>query len=123
MFERVVTNAATPPMMRDKTNNDHKWQGLPFEGRIPTLKKNDPQYQQPQYKVRVHIDQFVLSLPEELTKYTEVIQKIADGVAFVSFEERVYDQEIQNWRVLIRWCDQYYAASDDEPAGMEKADE
>lgn len=82
--------------------------GLPFEGEVTHLKKDDPAYRQPVEASRTRIRQLSSASPEDMKEWTGIMQKVADGVAKVSFEEKVYDPDVKGWRVLIRWVEYYY---------------
>ena len=49
-----------------------------------------------------------LSNTEHVSEWNEICQKVADQVAIISFEEKIYDTDIKYWRVLIRWMDLAY---------------
>ena len=83
------------------------WEGLPFRGKIPDLREDDPDYKQPQIGSEAHVTVYDLSNPEHLEHYQKVWQLIANGTAMLSAEERVYDPEIKNWRVFMRWADSF----------------
>ena len=84
------------------------YQGKPYKGKIYARKEGDPDSKQPVMVSEVHIDNFVTTDSEDIKKWQNVIQRVADGIAIVSFEEKVYDDKIGGWRILLRWADLYY---------------
>lgn len=80
-------------------------EGLPFRGRIPSLKDSDPV--QPQVGTQVYVDILDLSNKGDLEKYRQICQVVGNGIATISAEERVYDEDKKNWRVFIRWVLNY----------------
>jgi len=81
---------------------------LPYEGKIFDRKENDPDNKQPIMVQAVNVKQFDLSNEEHMKEWKEIMQKVADEVSVISFEEKIYDKEIKSWRVLIRWMDLSY---------------
>lgn len=104
------------PFMRNKENGKYSYMGYPYRGRALPFKNDDPNYNQPQYRAQVHVEQLDTTNEEDMKRWTEIAQKVSDGLAFHSFEERVYDQELKGWRILIRWCEPYYTEPSEEPA-------
>jgi hypothetical protein len=82
--------------------------GLPYRGKVFDRKEDDPDYKQPIYVEEVFIKQLNLSEPKDMETWSEICQKVADGVAIISFEEKIYDKDIKSWRVLIRWMEPSY---------------
>jgi hypothetical protein len=83
--------------------------GLPFRGgTTPDLKESDPEHRQPQIGTKVGVKQLDLSIQTDLEYYQNILQMVANGTAQISFEERVYGDDIKSWRVLIRWVEYYY---------------
>ena len=76
------------------------WNGRPFRGPIPHLREGDPE---PKEGAKVHVDVLDLSKKEDLGKYRELSQMVANGFAMISFEKQEYDPVKKNWRVLVRW--------------------
>ena len=93
-------------LSKGRSNGVHE--GKPYHGPSLDLKKDDPEEKQPQLRHKAHIRQFDLTNPEHLALYEAVCQCIFDGGAILSFEDRVYDQELKSWRVLMRWTEIYY---------------
>jgi len=90
-----------------------QFEGLPFRGAAPDLKNTDPSHMQPKICYEVHVRQFDLKNEKHLEEYENIFQQVAEGSVTVSFEERVYDDDIKSWRVLLRYYDQFYVASSD----------
>ena len=105
-----------PEFMRDKATGSHRYLGLPYRGDPQPFKNNDPEYKKPQYHFDVHIEVLDTSDEEQLKRWTEIGQMIADGLAFPSFEERQWEPESKSWKILIRWCEPHYDAPTEEPA-------
>lgn len=82
--------------------------GLPFRGTAPNLKESDPEHRQPQIGTKVGVKQLDLSITDDMKYYQQILQMVANGTAQISFEERVYGDDIKSWRVLIRWVEYYY---------------
>jgi hypothetical protein len=110
-----LTQEVKVPFMQDKKTGEYSFLGLPYRGPALPFKNDDPTYQQPQYHFDVHIEQFASTSKEDAQRWTEVCQKVADGKAFISFEERQYDQVLQGWRILLRWCEPHFDAPTTEP--------
>jgi len=126
-FEGAVGRASTamrapgenaPALFKDKDTGDYSYMGLPFRGPPPTLKEDDPYYQQPVLASEVHIKVFDLTKPDDLTEYTAISQEVADSKAQVSYEKIEYDAELRGWRVLIRWFDQFYRMAEQVPSAF-----
>jgi hypothetical protein len=77
--------------------------GMPYRGRSPFLREDDPEHVQPREAFQVHVQIFDLSVEEDLKYYSEVWQTVANGLAFISADERQYDPDKKNWRVFLRW--------------------
>ena len=81
---------------------------LPYRGPVYDLKDSDPEEKQPQLEYQSHTKQFDMNDPEQVTEYEKVNQTIVNGTAVLSYEERVYDESIKSWRILVCWHDMYY---------------
>ncbi len=112
-----IQNAGTPSRLGDMEQllDPHNtknapihlpgFQGAPFKGSaVPNLKSDDPQHRQPQIGLEPHLFILDLSKPEDRKDYEGVMTLIAHGYAVLSCEERVYDNDIKNWRVFLRWA-------------------
>jgi hypothetical protein len=84
------------------------FEGLPYRGKIMDRKEDDPDYRQPVLCADVKVKIFQLDKEDDLREWQGILQKVADGVATVSFEDKVYDKDIHSWRVLIRWMEHFY---------------
>lgn len=104
------------PFMRNRATGQTQFEGLPYRGDVRFFKKDDPAHQQPQYRTDVYIKQLRSDEPKELEEWCEILNKVASGQAYISFEEREYNATRQAWDILIRWVEPYYEAPDSEPA-------
>ena len=84
------------------------FEGLPYDGKVFDRKESDPDYKQPVMVQEVKVRQLDLSNEEHLVEWASICQKVADGVAIISFEDKIYDNDIKSWRVLVRWLEQSY---------------
>ena len=89
------------------------WDGnIPFRTHMgqehPTLKRTDPERQQPQLVRDARIKVFNLSEPADVAEYEQIWDQVAKGLAVISVEERQYDKTIKNWRVFLRWATLFY---------------
>ena len=84
------------------------FEGLPYKGAPMDIKTADPEGKQPVLCRDVRIKQFDTSVDTEISEWQHVMQKVADGVAVVSFEEKQYVPETKSWRILVRWFEEYY---------------
>jgi hypothetical protein len=75
--------------------------GLPYRGKIPNLKETDRQ--QPELGRQVFVNIFTLNDAKDMADYQKVCQMVGNNYAEISYEERIYDEEIKSWRILIRW--------------------
>ena len=98
---------AIPSGFKDKYG-PNLFDGLPYEGKIFDRKENDPDYKQPVITHTVSTKQFDLTNEDDIKEWNGISQRVADEVAVISFEEKVYDNDIKSWRVLIRWIDLAY---------------
>jgi hypothetical protein len=74
--------------------------GLPYRGQaVPDLKEDDPL----SVGGQVHVHVLVLSNEDDFKLYRAIWQAVGNGFAQISQEDRVYDEDIKNWRVFIRW--------------------
>src|ERR1035437_4784661 len=94
-----------PHRIKDKPFTLPGMDGAPFKGGpIPNLKEDDPAYKRPQIGLEPHV--FILNLADkqDLIDYQGVMTLVANGYAVISAEERVYDNDVKNWRVFLRWA-------------------
>lgn len=94
-----------PYGMLDKQSVLPGFDGLPFRGRVPSLKDTDRV--QPQTSSQVYVHVLDLSNEKHLKLYRQICQVVGNGMAQISVEERKYDEEKKNWRVFIRWMLNY----------------
>ena len=85
------------------------FEGIPYKGEPINLKKTDDPLQFMKLNRVLHVKRFKLSEPKELKEYEEVCQEIEKGHSQLSFEERKYIPDEQQWVVLIRWIDWWYS--------------
>ena len=83
---------------------------LPYRGPILNYKDSDPIEKQPQIGFESHVEIFDLSNDDDLAKYREAVQKLVSDQAVLSYEEKEYDPEKKNWKVLIVYSDIFYEA-------------
>lgn len=84
------------------------YDGLPYKGKVRDYKENDPDDKLPQMGMEAHVDIFELNDKEQLKAYEAVVQKLVSDRAILSYEEKEYDQELKNWRILIVYTDLFY---------------
>ena len=106
-YPPIPTDLLDPTGTRDQPSILPGFQGLPFRGRVPNLKTDDPEYKQPQVASRIFVRVFDLSKPKDLEYYEKVSQLVGNGFAVISIEDKVFDEKLHNWRVLLRWMVQY----------------
>ena len=92
-----------------KYSDGYEFDGLPYVGKPLPFKEDDAEELRPQLKHNACCAQFDLSDPDDMAQYRAVSQKVCDGRATISFEEKMYDESIKSWRVLIRWMEPYFA--------------
>jgi len=100
----------TPDIISEALNSFHNYDGMPYKGPVMSFKDNDIEDRKPNLKYEFHVNQFDLSKEKHLSKYTEVNNNIANGDAILSYEEKVYDNDIKSWRILVAWSVPYYGA-------------
>lgn len=87
--------------------------GIPFRGPIPDLKEKDPK--QPEVGFQAFVRVFNLADKEDLAYYEKIYQLAYNGSAMITLEERKYDEQIQSWRILVRWVSMYSYLPQDVP--------
>jgi hypothetical protein len=81
------------------------YEGSPFRGNaIPNIKEDDPNSKKPQIGYEPHVYILDLSKPDDLKDYEGVWTLVCQGFAVISCEEKVYDNDIKNWRIYLRWA-------------------
>jgi hypothetical protein len=83
-------------------------EGLPFRGSVPTIKEDDPPEKRPQMGTQAFVKILELDKEEDLQTYVDIAQLVANGVAQISFEDKRWIEEKQNWKVLIRFMLVFY---------------
>ena len=115
--ERSISNpfSAKSPLeafgalRKDATGKGFQYEGLPYVGPPFPFKDDDPEEYRPELKHNACAAQFDLSNPEDMAQYRAVSQKVCDSLAVISYEEKIYDDAIKSWRILMRWMEPYYA--------------
>lgn len=83
---------------------ENTWPGLdgvPYRGAKFDLKQDDER--QPKMIHEANVEKLELSNPDDMERYRDILQTIANGMAKLGVEDRVYDPDVKNWRILIRW--------------------
>jgi hypothetical protein len=83
------------------------YEGLPFRGAPPDLKRDDPANAQPQVGATVHVDILNMADDGQRRRLESIYQLVANGYAMISAEERAYDENIGSWRIFVRWAELY----------------
>jgi hypothetical protein len=83
---------------------------LPYVGPVLDFKDDDPQSLRPELRYKGCVAVLDLSDAEDMETYRALAQKFCQQHAILSMEEREYDPEVKNWRVLIRWMEPFYGA-------------
>lgn len=78
--------------------------GIPFRGPVPFIKEEDDEAKQPKVGYEVRVDIFELRDDEDRKYYSQVWQLASSGFAIISSEEKVYDEDVKNWRIFLRWA-------------------
>jgi len=89
---------------------EYAWKGLPYKGKPADFKHDDPVNMQPMLRHKACIKQFDFSDETDMEEYAKVMQAICDGTTTLSFEEKIYDENIKSWRILLRYLESYYQA-------------
>jgi len=89
-----------------------QYEGLPYFGPVLDFKDDDPEEFLPQLRNNGCVAIFDLSKAEDMDQYRALIQKVCDKRAVLSVEERAYDEQTKNWRILARWFEPFYQAPD-----------
>jgi hypothetical protein len=83
------------------------YDGVPYRGAIPNVKQLDPEHKQPQVGAKVHVEILDLSKDEDLKRYRDVCQMIANDFGKISQERIEFDDKKKNWLVFIRWLEMF----------------
>ncbi len=86
-----------------------EYNGKPFKGDAYLVSKDNLPVQKQKVKIQI----FSLDNEQDLKEYQDVCQKVGDGVAVISSEEKKYSEDIKSWRVFLRWIEYYYVAPKD----------
>ena len=115
MPEHSVSNpfTAKAPLLtygalRVDSEGAYQYEGFPYVGPPFDFKDDDPDEFRPQKKLNACVAQLDLSKPEDMEQYRGISQRMADGLAQVSFEEKNYDEDTKTWRIFIRWLEPYF---------------
>ena len=104
-------SAAIDPVLVDPTGQLNQrsilpgYDGVPFRGKVPELRRDDPTRVQPEIHQQVHIDVLDLSVEADMKRYRELCQTIANGFGQLSKEDMQYDTDKKCWRVFVRWLE------------------
>jgi len=93
---------------------DGIYEGLPYVGPTIHLKDTDEITSVLKLNQVLHVQRFDLSDEDEVKAYEEVCQKIQNGHAQLSYEEREYDEKSKQWVALVRWIDWWYSPAGDK---------
>jgi hypothetical protein len=85
------------------------YEGLPYIGPPINLKDTDKVENVLKLNQVLKVRCFDLSKEEDLKEYEAVCQKIQDGEAQLSFEDRRYNKEDKIWVTLMRWIYWWYS--------------
>jgi hypothetical protein len=96
-----------PSGFKDKYGKRY-YNGLPYTGKVYDIKEKDPEDKKPVEIMTVYVKQFISTDDAQMKEWQEILQRVADGVSTISFEEKVYDEKLGAWRILIRWMDLAY---------------
>jgi hypothetical protein len=89
------------------------FEGMPFRGQIPDLKRDDVERRQPEINYQVHVEILDLSKEEDLKRYREICQIIMNGFGQAAKEDLQYDPDKKSWRLFIRWMQIFSAMRKD----------
>lgn len=87
---------------------NYTYNGLPYVGRPLNLKDKDTEDRLPTLTHKAHVRVFDLDDETDLKDYTEIWNSIMKGHALLGKEEMRYDEVKKNWRIFVRWTDEYY---------------
>ena len=81
------------------------WLGAPYRGNSVPMIREGVEKETPKIGHKYHIEILDLSKEKHLERYTQICQICANGFGTISFEDRQYDKQMKNWRVLLRWAE------------------
>lgn len=88
------------------------YNGQPYIGPVLDFKESDPPEYLPKQCFNACVAQLDLSIKADMDQYRAIGQKVCNGGATLSFEEKIYDNDIKSWRVLVRWMEPYMGPPD-----------
>jgi len=91
-----------------KKYGEHTFNGLPYRGKVFNRKEKDPDQHQPVLSGEVFTKQFNLGESGHIEEWNTILQKVNDGIAEISFEERIFDKDLKTWHILVRWIEYFY---------------
>jgi len=100
----------------------YQYEGFPYVGPPFDFKDDDPDEFRPQKKLNACVAQFDLSKPEDMEQYRGISQRIANGLAQISFEEKNYDEDTKAWRIFMRWLEPYFVPPPAALAAIQNAE-
>jgi len=89
-----------------KEPKEPSWQGLPFRGQIPHIKKDDPEHMLPVKDWDIFVEIFDITNAEQKAKYIEVCNKAVKGQA-QCFIEKYLDVK-DTVKIYLKWGEPYY---------------
>lgn len=101
-----------PPPLRSLSGVS-PYEGIPVRGRPFDVKSDDPEHLQPKVRHEAHVKVFDLTKPEDVEEYRRIAQAATENKVVVGIEEIQYCEDIGNWRVLVRWYDQFLTAPEE----------
>jgi len=79
---------------------------LPYKGTKYNITKDQP----PLERTQVHVCQYDLSKEKDRQEYERICNIISGPGGEVSYEEKIYDNDIKSWRIMLRWIEHFYTA-------------
>jgi len=107
--------------LRVDAEGEYQYEGFPYVGPPFDFKDDDPDEFRPQKKLNACVAQFDLSKPEDMEQYRGISQRIANGLAQISFEEKNYDEDTKTWRIFMRWLEPYFVPPPAAVAAIQNA--
>jgi len=92
------------------------WGKIPWRG--PQWDRREGEDPELVYVAKIQI--FNLSIPEDLKKYEQTTDKIANGAYMMGREEVAFDKDKGTWLVLLRWYEMYNEAPKGAPPRVEE---
>lgn len=93
-----ATDSAGAPLYWENIEN------FPFRGPPPSMLKGDEIEKIPEvYDAKATI----LTLPDDVEKYQDIIDHCANGIWFLRHEKFEYDKETKKYTVLLSWLEIY----------------